>query len=384
MEKKSTYLTQTSKEIANIENNEKLVEYTLTNPQTDFSFSFLNLGGIITHLRLKNQKNDPLDVILGYQDKTEYLKNPIYFNAIVGRVCGRISHAKFSLNDKEYQLSANNGGHHLHGGNKGFSHKIWEVSFTEEGARLSYSSPHLEEGYPGNVEIQVEYKILKDEPGYKTEIRAQTDQTTLVNINTHEYFDLSGGKTKDVFQDHNLLLNSRLFVEMGEECLPTGHLKDTSDHPAFDFSSRRNIRENRNTPDSQWDSLVGFDTSYVLGKFTGDNSLVPASFSLDKLDPKTKLDIPFAGTLSSTSSGLAMDMYTNQEAIHFYGGDYLCPDLIGVSLLGKQGKIYSRNDAICLECQGLPNSINQKGFPSIALKPGQNYSRDILHVFRNL
>ena len=135
---------------------------------------------------------------------------------------------------------------------------------------------------------------------------------------------------------------------------------------AFDFDGLNFIKENFDRPDKHWNYMQGFDHSFVIDKWNGDQILLP------KFEEKInkKLDIPLAAVLFCESSGIEMKMFTNQEAIHFYAADYLDPELGGIEYKGKNGEIYGKNAGICLECQGFPNSINQKGFPSIVLNPG--------------
>jgi aldose 1-epimerase len=238
----------------------------------------------------------------------------------------------------------------------------------------------MEEGYPGQVKITVNYRMLEDQPGYVTEIRAITSEATVLDINTHEYFDLSGGKVDDVFEAHELFINSKLFAEMNKNCLPTGQLCSVDKHSAFDFSSMSNVRAKRATPDKLWDNMVGFDISYVLGKWKGCPSSLPEDYKTteDQEEEGTRL----AARLFCKLTGIEMEVRTSQRAVHLYGGDYLCPELGGVSIVGKQGEVYQRSAGICLECQSFPNSANQGKFPSIVLEKGQEYKREIIHTFK--
>jgi aldose 1-epimerase len=385
MENTSSYLTVSQKEICKANETEQVVEFTLENKKTNFKFSFLNLGGVISQILTLDKDKNYCDVVLGYKDKSDYLENPMYFNAIVGRVCGRISDSKFTLNGKEYSLFANSGKNHLHGGKKGLSHRIWDVQLTEHGAKLSYISDHMDEGYPGQIKVEVDYHILKDEAGYLTQIKVVTDQSTPINFNTHEYFDLSGGKEQNALKSHNLMIPSKLVLEMGGNVLPSGKISLISESSAFNFTKSANLYENRNKSDIHWDYMKGFDHSFVLGKWKGDQSLLPNSKEKIYLETSKNEDSPpLAAVLSCELSGIQMEVRTDQDAIHLYGADYLNPSLGGIKLIGRQNQVYQGSDGICLECQGFPNAVNQKGFPSIILHPNETYKKVIIHKFRNI
>lgn len=302
------------------------------------------------------------------------------FNAIIGRVCGRISDSKFELNGKEYSLFANNGKNHLHGGQTGFSRRMWTVHPTEEGAKLKYTSEHLEEGYPGELSVEVEYSLLKEVAGYKTEMIVTTDRDTIVNLNTHEYFNLSGGRAPNAYDSHKLMIPFEHFLEMTKEVIPSGKILSVKDHPAFDFTCPKQINQNRGKPDPHWDFMEGFDHSFLVEQPIQTQS--PADKSEKKDQSPTQL--PLAAILSCELSGIELEIRTNQKVVHFYGGEFLDPDLGGFQLKGKSGEIYQKNAGICFECQGYPNAPNQHKFPSVELKPGQVYRNVTTRSFRKL
>ena len=368
----------TSKEICKINENEQIVEYTLENPETNFSMSFLNLGGVITQVVTLDKEKKPCDVVIGFQDKSDYIQNPMYFNAIVGRVCGRISDSKFKLNGTEYALFTNNGKNHLHGGKKGFSHRLWTVEATDEGARLKYTSAHMEEGYPGELKVSVEYSLLREAPGYKITMTASTDRPTLVNLNTHEYFNLSGGRVPNAYDCHKLLMPSQHFLDMTEDLIPSGKILSVEDHPTFDFRAPKMICENREISDKHWAFMKGFDHSFLVQSAPHSQPPNPALESQN--EPES--EIPLAAILSCEVSGIELEIRTNQKMIHFYGGEFLDPDLGGVQLKGKKNQIYSRSAGICFECQGYDNAANVSSFPSIKLEPGNVYRNETIRSFR--
>ena len=245
---------------------EPIIEFTLRNSLMNFQMKVLNLGCIITEVLTTDKDNKLRDVILGYQDKKDYLKNPMYLNAVVGPVCGRISSGSFFLKNKKYNLDINNGENHLHGGEAGLSHKIWKARSLPMGVEFTYTSEHMEGGYPGNVEYKVRYLLIKECKGYVTQFEAKSDQTTIINLNTHEYWNLSGGSEKSIFNSHRLQIFSRFFLEMNQEVLPSGNILKCSDWPAFDFQNPKRLAEQRKLEDPHWKNMKGFDHSFVLEK----------------------------------------------------------------------------------------------------------------------
>lgn len=259
----------TSQTLFQIDQND-VIEYTITNTSNKFSVSVLNLGCTITKVLMNNQFGEQTDVILGYKDNQQYISNPLYFNSIVGRMCGRISDSKFVLNGVKYNLQNNSGNTHLHGGIKGLSHRIWKTTILNDGFEFSYFSPHLEEGYPANIEFVVRIKLLENDMGYITEIYGHPDKETILNLNTHEYWNLSRHTNQNnninTFEDHELKIYASNFLNMNPNLFPSGEILSVGEHDALNFISFKNLSDNRKIKSQFWDFMEGFDHSFVINK----------------------------------------------------------------------------------------------------------------------
>lgn len=330
----------------------QVTEFTLTN-KNGISISVINYGGIITRILAPDRNGTVEDVTLGYDSLSHYLKETPYFGAIVGRYGNRIANGKFSLDGNEFTLAQNNNGQHLHGGINGFDKVYWDIQEAGAGKlRLSYLSKDGEEGYPGNLSVEVYYE-LTDANELKIEYTATTDKTTVVNITQHSYFNLTGGAQRNIL-DHELTLYADKFVPVNKVLIPTGELKNVSGTP-FDFTKPHAIGERINEKDAQLIFGGGYDHCWVLS--SNDS-------------------IRHAATLYEPTSGRVMDVYTTEPAIQFYSGNFL-----DGSLVGKGQVTYNHRFGLCLETQHYPDSPNQKQFPSTVLQPGETYRTVTRYVF---
>ena len=166
--------------------------FTLTNP-LGFEVSVTNYGGAITSLKTPDRRGNAGEIVLGFESLDDYVRNPRYFGALIGRHANRIARGRFSLNGVEYQLPCNNGANHLHGGFKGFDKRLWDVRESENALHLSYLSKDGEEGYPGTVAAAVDYTL--DDNELRVDYRATTDRDTIVKLTNHSDFNLRGAGT---------------------------------------------------------------------------------------------------------------------------------------------------------------------------------------------
>jgi aldose 1-epimerase len=304
--------------------------------------SITNFGGAITSILAPDRNGDFADVVLGYDTLDEYVKNPRYFGALIGRYANRIAGGKFSLNGIEYQLAQNNGANHLHGGTKGFDKRVWTATETADHLHLEYFSKDGEENYPGNLSVAGDYS-LNDENELEIDYHATTDKDTIVNLTNHSYFNL-GGQGHGTILDHELMLHAGSFTPISEDLIPTGEIRSV-DGSRMDFRTQRAITEG------------GYDHNFVLD------------------DWKQEVNRSVA-RLRHPNSGRVMEVFTTQPGIQFYSGNFL-----DGSLKGKGGVRYQQYQALCLETQHYPDSPNQPNFPSTVLRVGETYHETTSYKF---
>lgn len=329
--------------------------YTLTNSE-GMTVKITNYGGIITHLTAKDKSGNWEDVVLGFDSLQPYLDGHPFFGALVGRYGNRIAQAKFDLNGKTYTLAKNNGENHLHGGKKGFDKVLWKVEeiVTEStaGLKLHYVSPDGEEGYPGNLDVTVTYTLDNDN-ALRIDYSATTDQTTVVNLTNHSYFNLNGLK-RDIL-DHEVTINADSLVAVNTNLIPKGPLEAVSGTP-FDFLTAHKIGERINDEShEQIKNGGGYDHCWAL-KGGAD-------------------EIPLAATARDPESGRFMEVFTTEPGVQLYTGNFLDGSLTG------KGATYTKRFGFCFETQHYPDSPNQPQYPSVVLNPGETYSTTTIYKF---
>jgi aldose 1-epimerase len=329
----------------------EVYQYTLTNP-SGMVVKILNYGGTITQIITPDKNGIKGDVVLGFDSLSGYLqKNNPYIGASVGRYGNRIAHAKFKLDGKTYTLAVNNGPNSLHGGLKGFDKRVWNPTPAPGDSscslQLNYESADGEEGFPGNLKVQVVYSLLANN-SLKIDYTATTDKATPINLTNHSYFNLSAGKDSIQF-NHELRINADRFTEVDDQLIPTGKLPTVRGTP-MDFTTAKKIG------DDIIEVKGGYDHNYVLNK-------------------KTK-DLTLAVTVHEPLSGRLMEMYTTEPGVQFYTGNFL-----DGTLIGKEGHRYVKHAGFCLEAQHFPDSPNQPSFPSCILKPGDTYHQTTIYKF---
>ncbi|NHT16765.1 galactose mutarotase [Cellulomonas sp. IC4_254] len=343
--------TITSEPWGATEDGTAVERYTLSN--RGMTVRILTYGGIIQSLEVPNGRKDPVNVVLGFADLQGYLDNNNpgpYFGALIGRYGNRIANGQFELDGVTYNLPINNDPNSLHGGFNGFDTKVWTATPIQNNGtvalQLNYLSPDGEEGYPGNLDVQVTYTLTRDQ---KLEIHytATTDAPTVVNLTNHTYWNLQGEGTSSIF-DHELTLPASGYTPVDSTLIPTGEIADVSGTP-MDFRSATAIGERIREPFEQLLFGQGYDHNWVLDR-PDDGSL------------------RLAAKLRDPDSGRTLKMWTTEPGIQFYSGNFL-----DATLVGTGGHVYRQSDGLALETQHFPDSPNQPQFPSTTLRPGETY-----------
>jgi aldose 1-epimerase len=330
--------------------------FTLTNAH-GLEMRAVTYGGIIVSLSVPDRGGRVADVVLGHDSLEEYLSDSSYFGAIIGRFANRIAGARFAVDGKTYRLAANDGPNHLHGGRAGFDRVVWRAApfHADDGAgvALSYRSPDGEEGYPGNLDVQVTY-TLTDRNELVVDFLATTDQATPVNLTQHSCFNLTGDGAGDVL-GHLLRINADLMTPVDESLIPTGRLAPVAGGP-FDFRTLTGIGARIATDDEQLRRGRGYDHNFVLSR--GQSGLVHAARVVEP------------------TSGRTLDVHTTEPGLQFYSGNS-----IDGRVIGKAGRVYGPRSGLCLETQHYPDSPNQPGFPSTLLRPDAQYRSRTVFAF---
>lgn len=307
----------------------------------------INYGATITDIIVPDREGNFENVVLSFDSPERYLRpeNP-YFGATIGRFANRIAKAEFTLDGVLYSLSKNNFGNTLHGGFKGFDKVIWETELLDKASILMrYHSYDGEEGYPGNLLVEVIFS-LSDDNSLSIQYKARTDKSTPVSLTNHSYFNLSAGKKEHIL-DHELMIKSVSILAVDDLLIPTGEIQDITEGP-FDFREIKGIGRDIAA------TTVGYDHNFILNSTLNE----PAAILFDP------------------HSGRVMELYTDQPGLQFYSGNFL-----DGSLHGQSGRVYGRHAGLCLEPQQFPDAPNQGSFPNTLLKPGEYYRQLSIYKF---
>ncbi len=321
------------------------------------SVELTNYGATIMSVYSPNKKGELENIVCGFDDPLSYVKDHPYFGCVCGRYANRIYQGKFKINGEEFELPTNNGLNHLHGGDHGFHRVLWREECIKEDEKqvvitLSFLSRDKEQGYPGNLQVQMQYIVRENEIGIKYE--AITDKETIVNLTNHSYFNLSGNFNKTIF-DHELQIMASHYLPVTSDQIPSGSVDKVENTP-FDFRKSRNIGEGFNLKHSQLRIGNGYDHCMVI----------------DRVAPKKLKE---AASLFHEESGRFMQVLTTDPGVQFYSGNHL------EGKVGKDGIVYSKHSAMCLETQHFPDSPNQPHFPTTLLKPNDKYVSETIYRF---
>ncbi len=314
-----------------------------------------NYGGRVVSLFVPDRNGRLDDVVLGYSTLEGYLSsNEIYYGSLIGRYGNRIANGTFTVEDSTYILARNNGNNHLHGGIKGFNNVVWDAAKeSDQKLLLSYLSVDGEEGYPGNLTVNVTYELTESNELMIT-YRATTDKLTPINLTHHSFFNLKGAGNGDI-NNHILEINADYYTPVDSALIPTGEIALVDGSP-FDFRQPLPIGARLLENHEQLLYGNGYDHNWVL---------VAANEGLTR-----------AARVVEPENGRTLEVFTNEPAMQFYGGNFL-----NSSDTGKYGKSYPFRGAFCLETQHYPNSPNQPAFPSTLLNPGEEYYSVCIYRF---
>jgi aldose 1-epimerase len=326
--------------------------YTLRNAH-GLVLRVITYGATVTELHVPDRNGQQGDIVLGFDRLEDYVRRSPFFGATVGRVANRIANARFELGGKQYTLAANSPPHHLHGGNKGWDKVIWHAEPVADrrgpAVQLRYVSQDGEEGYPGTVTATIVY-TLTDTDDLEIEMRASTDQPTLVNLAHHSYFNLAGHASGPVTAQRLQLFASRYTPATKQ--IPSGQVAPVSGTP-FDFTQPKPIGQDLAAAGG---APIGFDHNFVVD---GDAH-----------------QLRNVARVSDPKSGRVLTLEANQPGVQFYTANHLD------GTVGKGGATYGQYAGLCLESQKFPNSINVPAWrDEVILSPGQTYEHHMRFHF---
>ena len=314
-----------------------------------------NYGGRIVSVMVPDKEGQLKDVVLGFDNVADYVNVDNNFGATIGRYGNRIANGKITVEDVEYQLPQNNFGHTLHGGPEGYHKKVFQaVQPDSQTVVFTYLSEDGEANFPGNLNVMVTM-TLTDDNAIDLQYEATTDRETVVNLTNHSYFNLSGDGNNTILGDL-LTINADAFTPVDETFMTTGEIAPVEGTP-MDFRSPTTIGERIDNYDyEQLKNGDGYDHNWVLNT-GGDVTQV-------------------AATVYSPATGIQLDVYTDEPGVQVYSGNFL-----DGTVTGKNGVVYAKRNAICLETQKYPDSPNKTDWPSPYLKPGEKYTSRCIYKF---
>lgn len=335
-------------------NGEAVKLFTLTN-ELGTCVKITNFGGIITEIHVADRNGQFADVNLGFDTLEPYFEQTAYLGALIGRVGNRTAQGRFELDGQVYQLDTNNGPNHLHGGLQGFDKVVWNAttSLRSHAAvlHLSYLSVDGDQGYPGNLQVNVDYELTNSNE-IRVIYKATTDKATPVNLTQHAYFNLAG---KGDVLNHQMMINADRLTAIDPTSIPLGDLPLVAGTP-FDFRTAKAIGKDIHVEDEQLKNGGGYDHNFVLNKSSMDEYVLAARV----LEPQ---------------SGRVLEVFTSEPGVQFYSGNFLDGSLTG------KGWNFVHRGGFCLEPQHFPDSPNQPQFPNIILRPGEVYTSRMSYKF---
>ena len=338
-------------------NGQKTTLVTLTN-ESGMEVCITNFGGRIVSIMVPDKNGEYKDVVLGFSKVADYFpeNNASDFGAAIGRYANRIGNGKLTIDEETYDLPLNNNGHCLHGGPTGWQYQVYEVVEADaKHVKLQRNSPDGDNNFPGNVTACVTYTLTEDN-AIDIAYEATTDKATVINMTNHSYFNLSGDPANHSVEEDVMYVNSSNFTPTDEWLIPTGEIASLIGTP-LDFTTAQRIGDRIDNEDFEAIKFAGgYDHNWILDG-AGDIAAVAAE-------------------VVSPASGICLTVYTDEPGIQIYSGNFL-----DGTITGKNGVVYNKRAAICLESQHYPDSPNKPEWPSTVLRPGETYHSHCIFAF---
>lgn len=313
--------------------------------------SAINYGARIQSLKVN--KEEWVDVVLGFDEPEQYTAVKQNFGAVVGRYIGRILGGRLTIDGMDYQLQTSPNGDCSHGGTPSFSQQMWTVmEHTPTSMTMRYVSPDGENGFPGELTLDVRYTLEGN--ALRIDYEATTTKPTVLNPSNHSFFNLSGNLGGDVM-DESLWINSDSIALYDSNKRVTGRLGSVVDTP-FDFRQRHLIGERIDAPNDQLLTTKGYDQCFQL--CSGGDISIPAA------------------RLEDARTHIIMEVFTTEPAMQIYTANSH-----NGSIKGKEGLAYGKGNAICFETMHYPDSPNKPWWPSTLLRPDEKFHSTTIFKF---
>ncbi|MCI5664826.1 MAG: galactose mutarotase [Mediterranea sp.] len=356
-QKTETKLTESGLNPANFEttvNGATTGLYTLKN-NAGMEVCITNFGGRIVSIMVPDKNGEKQDVVLGFDNITDYINIPSDFGASIGRYANRIAQGKIVLDGDTIQLPQNNFGHCLHGGPTGWQYQVYEATLQNDSTLLlTMKSADGDNNFPGNVTANVTYTLTSDN-AIDIAYDATTDKKTVINMTNHSYFNLNGNPGESGM-NQILYIASDSITPVDNTYMTTGEMLAVAGTP-FDFTTPKAIAPDVTAFENEQVKFGnGFDHNWVLNT-KGDLSKVAAK-------------------MTSPVTGITLEVYTDEPGIQVYTGNFL-----DGTVTGKKGIVYQQRASVCLETQHYPDSPNKPQWPSVILEPGQTYHSRCIFKF---
>lgn len=330
--------------------------YILRNRQGN-EVAISNYGGAIVAIMVPDKNGRHANVIQSHDNIQALVNSPEpYLSTLIGRYGNRICKGRYQLNGKVYQLPVNNGPNSLHGGNKGFNARVWDaLLMNDETLILNYVSSYGEEGFSGELKVTVAY-TFNDNNELVIEYMATTNKKTIVNLTSHGFFSLTGTADPTPTVDSLICeINADFYLPIDETCIPTGEIRKVKDTP-FDFRTPKTVGRDIDADNEQIRNGNGYDHCYVLNK-------------------NEEGELSFAARITEPESGRTMEVYTTEPGMQLYTDNW------ADGYKGQHGATFPKRSGICFEAQHFPDSPNRPYFPTVVLRPGEQYKQTTIYRF---
>lgn len=353
-----TNLSELSRKDFQEEINNKTTDLFILRNTLGMEVAVTNYGCAILSIMVPDKKGKYANVILGHDSINHVIQSPEPFlNTTIGRYGNRIAKGKFTLYGEEHHLAINNGPNSLHGGPTGFHTRIWDARQPNQDCIIfSYKSNDGEEGFPGNLKVEMTYRLEAEANALVIEYRATTDKATVINLTNHSFFNLAGISNPSPSVLNNILtINADHYIPINNASIPTGEILSVENTP-MDFRLPHTIGERINAQFEQLINGAGYDHCYVLNKAEAG-------------------ELSLAATCTEPESGRTMEVYTTENGVQLYTANWL------TGFSGAHGATFPARSAVCFEAQCFPDTPNKSYFPSSVLLPSDEYQQMTIYKF---